>query len=507
MLRPNLLAIRIFCGALIGLALPSSVQAQTADPLLLARWRKTSEFAYIRQYFPARKIDFEEKSQMTKKELKSSKLALSKILSQRLSLVRSRLEGIKSLIGQQGVVTPQNIPLDVSLELIDDGQLWLHNVPPNEVKVSPRVLRGLMRGSLQALRVTLPSDGNPWAEGSRQTFFGSEILGEDSKNLSDEEWSQRFTRMLTVIEKSKIRSMVGTVWRMMTSDDFDDDDDGFDYSDSDEYISGEKKMSLMTAMELGSAMIEFSKHYSAAENFLLAHELGHLILNNNPTDMMSCDQRKKAEDDADTVAIALMTMDDAAGAQVIALENLAESWAALGGSLDPRGAFGLDQDDYSVVYGYRDFTDFIYKAAEFGGSLGTVNGQACEYRTPSDRRAFIDGMRVTFHDRRKAALLALQNYAQEHPAKLSIQVSGSEAADKEDIYKSLEAEKRCAGVSQQRGAKRVTMKGLSNEDDVRGTEYFIRCKYPVPQSTILSTDQYALIGPDIWTKFQKNYSD
>lgn len=486
---------------------PVGATAQNADAVHLAVWRKSTEFAYIRQYFPSRKIEFRHEKQMNGGEIKSSTAALTRAINYSASVARMRMQGIRVLLGNKMSSPVNELPGALKIDMRDDGESWFNNVPSGTVTVGPRTIRGLMKGSLQSLRVELPK--SKWEmTAANASFFGSNLLGNDSATLTDDQWDARFATLMNVVEQAKIKSIVGTMWSAITSNDDDDDfdDSQFDINDADQYISRQKKMSLFVAMELGGALSDFSKHYLAAERFMLAHELGHLALGNNPTERTSCVDAQKAEDDADSFAIALLTMDDAAGTSVIAMNSSIESAEATGffQGFDLRAAMGIGTDDYSVVYGYRDFTNFVYKAAEFSGQVTTT----CAYRSPENRQVFIDQLRQTFYDRRKAALNVILQYYAEHPPILSVQVSGM-GDRKDQLYAELGAEQKCAGVEQKRGSRSVNIDdftaGVASRK-IRGTEYFIKCKWPVPQPSILTSDQMALVGSGAWSNFVKLYA-
>lgn len=480
--------------------------AQNADAVHLAVWRKSTEFAYIRQYFPSREIDFKREKQMNGAEIRSTTAALTRAINDSANVARMRMQGIRVLLGDKMSSPINELPGALKIDVQDDGETWFNNVPPATVVIGPRTIRGLMKGSLQSLRVELPK--SKWElTAANASFFGSNLLGKDSATLTDDQWDARFATLMNIVERAKIRSMLGTIWGTVTGNDDDDFDDGqFDIADADQYISRQKKMSLFVAMELGGALTDFSKHYLAAERFMLAHELGHLALRNNPTEKTTCVDAQKAEDDADSFAIALLTMDDAAGTSAIAANNSIESAEATGffQGFDLRSAMGIGADDYSVVYGYRDFTNFVYKAAEFSGQVTTT----CAYRTPENRQLFIDQLRQTFFDRRKAAFDIILQYHAEHPPILSVQVSGM-GDQKDQIYADLGADTKCAGVEQKRGSRAVNIDdftaGIASRK-IRGTEYFIKCKWPAPQSSILTSDQMALVGPTAWSNFVKLYA-
>ncbi|HWA91251.1 MAG TPA: ImmA/IrrE family metallo-endopeptidase [Rhizomicrobium sp.] len=466
--------------------------------------RALPEFKYVRAYFPDREVDYGAGAQMTKDEIAVSTKALQRVLDTAIATAAAKSAGLQILLSKAAVAAPAPQEAPVKVQVIDDGTRWANASAEGGIKLSPEVLRGLMLGSLRASAA---------GGGDLRSMMMASLFADSGDKLPTDKAVQekRFQLVLDVISHARTGSVTGTLFGMLWSAAATGEPDSGKPPASElepklrDWAARRESIPLFSELELVAGFGAFQTHYVFAERFLLAHELGHILLGHAPhfalepdeTDEAFCMRMKPMEDQADAFAIALLVMDDDFAVDASLHLPLGGLLVALASSDDDQteDAGDLDAGDFDFLgqtTGYSDLFDYVLEEAHLSGRI-TSSG-SCRYRDAKDRSAFVAGLRKAFYGARRAAVKELDDYRRARPPSMAVNYQSNAEVSSDEVFALFPP--KCDGVKTTRTVKR---------DPRGGNDYIQRCYWPVPEETAFSAETRALAGQAAMERFLADY--
>jgi hypothetical protein len=199
-------------------------------------------------------------------------------------------------------------------------------------------------------------------------FMDGDIRRFGERADDEREMIGQFNRLIDEVSAARGRSVVGDLISEMRDDDM------------------QGSWSRMNDFAQMSAEVENA--YRAPIRFLIAHELGHLVLghfSSHPIASTVVDQDlcRRQETEADVYAIALIS-------------TMPEYRKLL-----DQGGLGLEDTLFGgslFLYGHREFFESTYDLARFAPPAGAAAESQCRYETPQERYAFLEKVKDTIID-------------------------------------------------------------------------------------------------------------
>jgi len=302
-----------------------------------------------------------------------------------------------------GISAVKRMPADrVRVTFKDDQVAWSNTVSPTMIVIGARFVRGLLLGGLQESVMgqadfsrSLASylGATPGAsltmqdlEARARMFFAATSRGRSEPRTEEDFAEQRRT---AVVLLDRLRGTGG---------------DAAVYAELERRLKAAAaggEISGADGMAIFDVFMRLDSHVRPALDFVLSHELGHVVLGNAPFPPgLSCAEKQRREDDADAFAIALLVYDVPGDMEASAAALYRTKIAEKPNAYDDTLAYGYA---HAVRYG------FVH-----AGSNNMIT-PGCPYRMPEDRIAYMDGLRTKWVAGRAEAFEVAYHYFSAHP--------------------------------------------------------------------------------------------
>jgi IrrE N-terminal-like domain len=366
-------------------------EVATRNPLVFVRG--TRGFRFLVSLFPEAgdRFDPETDYVMTSAQQENAGKYLSVLFEMQKWNLTKEMDSVLQALAESGIRPAPLTPAEpVKLTFVDDQRPWANTISPTEVQLGARMLRGLVLGSLSE-----STTGEDWASKRLGAFLGVDPKSAQStQDLEIKALEVRTRLFFAAMEKGTLLVKGDTsfdnslaVTQALTRR-YLGANDGADAA----YASLEKRLQAAAVGGTVSAsdgqimydlFQDLSRHVEAAYMFVMSHELGHVVLGHAPfPPNLSCAEKKRREDDADTFAMALLVYDSAGEVEA---GDLALSRMALKTLGKNRLNYGYA---HAIRYGFG-----------WAGSSNSIDPN-CRYRDPDDRIAFVDHARENLVNRR-----------------------------------------------------------------------------------------------------------
>lgn len=375
----------------------SGASAQISFPIELPNAidgvRDAADFRLFANLFPQAGATFRPDidSVMTAPQLKEAGGYLSDEFDGQKKLAETERPSIDAAMAQLSVraIKPTS-DRRTRLVLEDDANAWANAVSDQEVHLGARFLRGLALGSLR-------ESTNGQAVFSQ--MLGAFLGATPDKKIEDTELERRARLFFAAARNGKSE--------MRTDDDFE-----AHYNQSVALLNGlsgtgggtavfaelEKHLAAAAAggpisgvdgMFMNDVFMQLGFHFNPALNFVVSHELGHVMLGHLPIlANLPCADKQQRESDADAFAIALLVYDIPGDTEV---EE--KSLYALGLGDPP------DEDDERLGFGYAHSLRYGFALA---GASNEIDAK-CNYLGAEERISQLERWRTFLMARRTAA--------------------------------------------------------------------------------------------------------
>ena len=412
--------------------------------------------------------------------------------------VRRNQEMIELLI-QPYWISSLNLSKDgPTLTLIDDGQAWAHLSSNSNISLGIATIRGLMLGTLYELAIQ--SEHNSDFEMPNYSEFDTQDPEFREKAEND------FGIVLAIVEHGRFQNNLETALGVLSGG----WEAAFSWDDLEDVYreivlpGGEIPASVWWSI---SPQIDlFDAYYGEAEEFLLAHELGHFFL--DLSELNSCAGRLQQELEADVFAIAeYVSRVDLSMAVVGRVEHKIGVWTVTqSGFTDTEdnslGKFLFNNGSPIETPPYTYLFRYVFSEAGMNGASGEAG---CEYPTSEARIARADQIASEMLGRRLNAVRALREYQSEYPSN-SIRVRTNGRLSKEEreaIYAQYEMIESCNSTKwRRRFARSQSADGWTDY-----TTIWIDCGRDVPDETMFSQEDLELLTSKHWKQFSDGYEN
>ena len=302
-------------------------------------------------------------------------------------------------------------PSAAQITFEDDGNPWSNTISPNEIRVGARLVRGLMLGALHEARVgdsptsvllksiiapglgEDPSDAQ--IEGAIRTYIDAIRYGKIaiSAHATDDAVMEVMLSLRSNLGDTNDVSPPALAYARGLNGRLGTAAAGGELSSEDQAVLQQIQSLLWT-------------HYDPAEFFMLAHELGHVVLGHAPfPENLTCSERQRREDDADAFAMATLVY-GMAGDQALGTRAFTKLMSN----------HELEDDGYyRLMFGYEHAVKYGFALA----GLDNVLVGTCHYRQAADRVAMLDSLRKDLMQKRIAAAEALWAFMRRKPPYLT----------------------------------------------------------------------------------------
>lgn len=428
---PGLL-LRRASGGLAWLLVPALAAAQVPDatPPLTA---ESEVYSYLRVFFPpsGENPDFDRPGAISAAQKTLAEGKLKEEVRDLLDYLEVEEASIGAALKAEGMqVDHLHAPSAVALVLDTEGAP-LAAAGDRVIMVSARSIRGFLAGSLrEALRV----------DGGILFRTLTRWPRESGEGPLDRAWYKRFQLLLDLVGPTRMDAFAKadqkkSVERLsaMTDPDAEPADIARFEQRGARILAGLEVLDDIDAAFLQGALVAFTGVVATpAENFLLGHELGHVVLHSTPAQDETCADIERHEMEADTFALALMAYGMPGMIDAMFLNSSEE--LTVGQYLEEIG----DPVRYGFPHAIR------YGIDEAG--LTDTGESDCRLPAPEQRIAALTASWKRLVARRLTATRRLGAFEKLHPAVLAKRDSAVPLSAEEQADFVRAEEGRCAGV-------------------------------------------------------------
>lgn len=468
-----------------------SAQDSESRDLKLPPLSESGEFRYARALFPADAdpADATAVFEMAPDDQDNLQRTLADRLSGLVKVYRNNRAAILDVLQVENIEIPTSPTSDRSfeLEVVDGPEAVAAAGNDGRIVISALTLRGFLVGAVRSSTNENTSEGlmfRLWSGWSR------DITGDDAT------WAKRVSALLDAGERQQLVTVPYSIQQntfaaMLNELEEPVSPSFFDSMIERVLVRGESLTVSDTYRLNGALMFLTISIHGPEENFLLAHELGHLVLRHSYS--TDCARSAQQEIDADAFAVTLLSYDFSGGVLDLALYGQPDD------SAGKETYFGEEGTDLRrAKFGY-------VQAFRYGMANAGMRGdprQICPFVSGEDRITRTDAFQKSIAQRRFAAFASVSRYIQAKPAVVASEESDDllDARVKFELIDKVQAKCKGAPVRLVHYARQPT-------PDQKAHIYFAKCGWPPPSLSEVSEQDRKLIGDENYSFFVAGYSD
>lgn len=473
-------------------AAPSSGLA----PITLVPLAESSDARYARALFPADAdpADSAAYDQPASADVQEMQQLLIGRIGDLADSYRHNRDSILAQLRVEGIALPaaSDLPGPVGIEILDGNAAVAAAGSDGKIRISATTLRGFLIGAVRSSA----------SENASESAMFRLMLGWRQKpDGSDVEWAGRVATLLDLVDAVPGMTISPANQQEAMAAAFKENEDqtagpGFFESVASRVLEQHQPMSPVEAYRINMAMLFFGTYlHGAEERFLLAHELGHVVLRHRIDS--DCARSARQEADADAFAIALLSYDFSSGVVDVLLfgQDSAVTSEYFAGNTTGTAA---DPDLRRGKYGYVQAFRYGMATAGMRGNPEAI----CPFVPAEMRLARADATQVSIASRRFEAYAAYNRYSVQKPGMAALHQS-DELMDAKERAELLDtARSKCNGAA----ARLVRYKGqpLLNQ---KAHVYMVKCAWPAPGEVDVPAIARIMMGPQLYEMLTLPYGD
>lgn len=448
--------------------------------------RDSDDFRYMRAVLPPDGDPAPEDFSVLQRALKEKMESL-------LSVYRDNRRSVAAMLATQNIAVPAGSDGagTVGLEVLKDkdGGPVAALTADDRIIISMRTLRGFLVGAFRSGIV----------DNSAESLVIRMALGWRSDPGGDEEtWQKRTRAYVDLIDSMEPVTITGADQKKAGAEMFDDDEEAksspvFFETLQKRVLENGVPLTPVETYRLIFAQMQFGMFvHGAEERFLLAHELGHLILRH--AQLAPCDVAADQERDADAFAIALLTYDFSGGTLNLMM---------FGGEDNP-----LFKELYQTEAEEPDLRRMRFGYAQaFRHGMASAGMRAdpaaqCTFVPPEERFGRTEAFQLAMSQRQFGSYASFRAYANARPSTAATieLVNRLDTAGK--LTFTEENRSKCNGAS-------IRLVRYENWNTAAGKPnvYYVKCNWPKPSLADVSQSDRVLIGEIFYQAMEGTYGD